>query len=69
MGGYGHGDGDGDGMGPHPEEGGSKSCGEDGKIGFQAGSRQLFLSTSKLPDSSLDLSGSGYWVNGGVWLS
>ena len=62
------GQGAGDGVGHHPEVGNNDS-GEDGQMGFQGGNRHIFLSTSKLPDSSVDWSGSGNEVDGGVWFS
>ena len=43
--------------------------GEDGKKGVQGGNRHIFLSISKLPDSSVDWSGSGNEVDDGVWFS
>ena len=66
--GGGDGRGGGDGVGHHPEVG-NKDSGEDGKKGFQGGNRHIFLSTSKLPDSSVDWSGSGNEVDDGVWFS
>ena len=60
--GSGDGKGGGDGVG-------NKDSGEDGKKGFQGGNRHIFLSTSKLPDSSVDWSGSGNEVDDGVWFS
>ena len=60
-----------DGVGHRPEVG-NKDSGEDGKKGVQGvqgGNRHIFLSISKLPDSSVDWSGSGNEVDGGVWFS